>query len=230
MSKKSKTKQANMTSTVKTHSSANVDDLINMFGHVTQSGVMLSKINWEDCDRDALGGIERVFGNALEVAIRSNDLPAFQKCYQAMRCILRLDMTDYMKFTVDFGGPGESRVMSPSEYCLMFGSWPIVMEIFKQGLDPTEQMEKFHNDSSMHILFRVGGWLNNFAGRDFYPQIESLAEEMVLHLLKTVEPILASGMTLKDFCQGFEKFIPHQAMKQIFDTQFALFTASPTAQ
>ena len=121
-----------------------------------------------------------------------------------MASLLEIDMETYLEMATTFIGSKEVVMSSPSEFCLFSKSWGIVLQIFKLNLAKPGLLGRMHIDSPLHLMHRIGSWLEDCKGQADHPAIVHLAHDVTAHFFSEVRShapaafavILAEGIAL----------------------------------
>ncbi len=196
--------------------------LIAMVGHVDEQGNVQSKINFANSDADALQVMEMPFRSAMTKAIMNNDASGFREAYQGMESILKIDMEAYEGMVLHFPAAGKELHISPSEMCPHFKAWSVFMEIFKLSMAHDGEVSRKAIDSPIHLLFRLGSWLEEPSLQPELSALTQLANDAAAHFLNEVEPAaLANCMDLSQVIQKMLFLKKFPTLNQVFLTQHA---------
>ena len=205
---------------------AQMDRMIDMLGHTDANGKLNSKIHLPTSDKDALESLERVFRQAMTLAINQHDVAQFRKAYVAMERILGIDMENYESMELHCPAGGLTINISPAGVCLAFKAWPVVAEVFKLSLAHPGLALRQGVDSPIQLILCFEIWLNSPELQSDVAEITQVANEAVFLFLSEVKPIAqAQGVDLKLYIQGLLFLKRFPLLEQIFWTQHAALSA-----
>ena len=166
---------------------AGLDELLATLGDVKANGIFVSHVDPATSDMNALKSLHAPLRNALVQSITASDTAGFIKIYTAMESLLGIDMETYDEMAVKFLNNNEVVMTSPSEFCMFSKAWAIVLEIFKLNLAKPGLLSRMHIDSPLHVIHRIGSWLEDFAGEPYHPAIVQLAHDVTAHFISEIK-------------------------------------------
>lgn len=199
---------------------AGLNELLATFGHMKADGIYVSHVDPATSDMKALQFLQTPLHNALVRSITAGDTAAFTKVYTAMEALLGIDMETYMEMAATFIGSDEVVMTSPSEFCFFSKAWAIVLQMFKLNLANSGLLSRMHIDSPLHLIHRIGSWLEDFKGEADHPHIVQLAHDVVAHFLSEIKTHAPAAFALF-LVEGIDLPKNFTTMQSIFAKEIA---------